>query len=317
MGVASLLYTAIYCVRKYSVRCRLREFDRAILISAAPLCFALFLQAVINQANSNVDKFVIGVMMSVEDVALYSITQFFYTVFASIMTIPVSMYLPEIARIMTPQPTGAALTEKLIAPCRVEALVGGLILGGIVAVGRPFVTLFFGVEKQPAWFYAVIILIPMYVNMTNAVIISVLDVLNKRLMRSVALFLTAVLNILLTVLLIGKYGIAGAVVGTAVSLILGNIVFMNFYYHKTIGINVFRLYANAYKGILIPCVFASAAGFVVSRLIQQPLASLFCGGVLFLCIALVWIWFFGLTADERQPVATLLQKKIKRNGPNE
>lgn len=312
LSLLGLAFTLDYCRRHYGLRYRLRSFDRGILLASAPLCFALFLQSIINQANSNVDKFVIGVMMSVEDVALYSVTQFFYTIFAALMTIPVSMYLPEMASVLASRPSGEELTDKLIAPGRMEAMIGGLILGGILAVGRPFIALFFGASKVRAWYYAVVVLIPMYVNMTNAVIISVLDVLNKRLARSLALLATAVLNIILTVILIGRYGILGAVIGTAVSLILGNILILNLYYSQKLGIRVLRLFRESYRGILLPWMLAAAIGYALSSLIEAPLLSFLCGGTVFMAVSLLLIGRFGLNPEEKQRVHHLLRKLGKR-----
>ena len=299
LSLMALAFTAGYCMKAFKLRFRLKQFDRAILAASIPLCFALFVQSIINQANSNVDKFVIGVSMSVEDVALYSVTQFFFSFFATIMTIPVSMYLPEMARVMANNPSGEELTQKLIKPGRMEAMIGGVLLGGIFAVGKPFIAMFFGGPKVEAWKYALVVLIPMYVNMTDAVIISVLDVLNKRLARSLALLGTAILNVILTVLLIGKYGILGAVIGTAVSLLLGNILIMSIYYHKKLGVKIPRLFLESYKGILLPCVVAAAIGYAVAIRISPAWLAFLCGGVLYVGIALVWIVCLGLNKDEK------------------
>lgn len=313
LSLAALAFTSGYCMKTYRVRFRPKQFDRKILVASVPLCFALFIQAVINQANSNVDKFVIGVMMSVEDVALYSITQFFFSIFATIMTIPVSMYLPEMARVLSNHPSGDQLTQKLIEPGRIEAMIGGLLLGGIFAVGKPFIALFFGAPKVAAWKYALIVLIPMYVNMTDAVIISVLDVLNKRLARSLALLGTAVMNIALTVLLIGKYGILGAVIGTAVSLIIGNIIVMSVYYSKKLGVRIIHLFWKSYQGVLLPCIVAAGIGYAVSIHISRALLSLLFGGLLYLGIALVGVTCFGLNREEKNRMKAFCQQIRRKN----
>ena len=314
LSICANVVTVVYCVRNNGSLIHRYRFDRQILRASLPLCLALFLQSFINQANSNVDKFVIGAMLSLEDVALYTITQFFFTLFASIMAVPVSMYMPEIVRIMADKPDNKKLTESLVPACRLEAIIGGVILGGIFAVGKPFVSLFFGTSKAEAWRYALVILVPMYVNMTNAVVLNVLDVLNKRLARSFILMFGAVINVILTILLIGRYKIMGAVFATAVSLIVGNILLMNVYYWKKIGIRILFLFKEAYEGILLPCAFSAAVSYCVSGLIRQPLFAFLCGGILFVVLSATLLYCFGLRPKEKEQLLHLYTKlKSRKN----
>ena len=84
-GIA--LYSYLYCKREYQTSFSFRKFDKSIFRASLPLSVAIFVQAVVNQANSNVDKFVIGIKMNPESVALYGIALFIYSVFSQLTTI--------------------------------------------------------------------------------------------------------------------------------------------------------------------------------------------------------------------------------------
>lgn len=312
VGLLVFVITYFYCKRKYSIKFKLKYFKKDILIESLPLCLALLLQAVINQANSSVDKFVIGIKMSLEAVSLYSVAQYIYALISTITTIPISMYMPQVAKDISAGLKGKELTKTLVAPCRLVVLIGGTLLFGFVAVGNQFIGIFYGVSKQEAWIYALVTCIPMFVNMTNGVIINVLDVLNKRLARSLSLAGTTVLNIILTLVLISKWGILGAVIGTAVSLILGNIIVMNIYYKKVLKLNVVWLYLQAYKGLLPSQVISGIISLFVARVIDNIYISFFCGGVLFVILAGVMTLGFGFNDEEKAKFKVITKKFLLR-----
>ena len=299
----------IYCTVRFKVRPSVKMFDKSVFRQSLPLCLALFLQTIINQANNNVDKFVIGIKMSLESVALYSVAQYIITMFSSILTTPVSMYMPEVSKNMAKGLRGKELTETLIPPCRFAALIGGTILCGFFAVGRQFISIVYEKSRVEAWLYAMIVLVPMFINMTNAVIINVLDVANKRLVRSLLLLGTTVLNIVLTVILIQSMGIVGAVVATAISMLIGHIFIMNLYYYKVMKINVIFLFYRAYKGILIYQIAAGVITFFAARMISNIYVSFFAGGFMFVALSFFSIFMLGFDKSERRAYIAKFRRK--------
>lgn len=307
-----LVLTWSYCKKHYNLRLNLKKFDKAILIEALPFCFALMLQSLVNQANNNVDKFVIGIMVNMESVAIYSVAQYVYSIFSSVTTVPISMYLPQVAKDIGGGKTGGSLTNTLIEPCRLVVLIGGAIVFGFFAIGQQFIKIVYGANYTAAWIYALIIMIPMFINMTNGILVNVLDVLKKRIVRSFILLGTTILNIVLTVIFIKIIGIIGAVIATAIATLLGQVLIMNLYYDRKLGIKVMRLYAEAYKGILPIYITASVISFIISRIINSILFSFIIGGILFIGISLALLLIFGLNESEKARFKAIFMKCKKK-----
>ena len=308
LSILALFITFIYCRGKYKVKLSFRYFDKKIFKMSIPLCLALLLQTVTTQANSNVDKFVIGIMMSLESVTVYSVAQYIYSIFSNAVTIPASMYMPEISKNIAKGLKGKQLTETLIQPCRLTALIGGTIMCGFLAVGKQFISVLYGEDKVIAWIYALIIIVPMFVNMTNSVIINILDIINKRLVRSLALLGTTIANIILTVVLIGELGIIGAVIATAVTMIIGNIILLNVYYQKKLGIKVIYLFFHAYKGILIFQFLSGVIVFFIAQLFTYDIIAFLVGGILYLALSFSLIAIFGLNDYEKNKLEVFINK---------
>lgn len=165
IALLTLLVSFFYCKKRYNVRFSFHDFEGSILKQSLPLCSALLIQSLVNQANNSVDKFFIGVQISLEAVAVYSVAQYIYSIFSAITTIPISMYLPQIAKDIGNSYDGKRITRTLLAPSRLICFFGGTIIFGFICCGKQFIYIFYGQNKVEAWVYAIIIMIPMFFNM--------------------------------------------------------------------------------------------------------------------------------------------------------
>ena len=308
LSIAIFIATLCYCKKRYNIKFEIRKFDKHILVEALPFCLALMIQSLVNQANNNVDKFVIGIIISMESVAIYSVSQYIYSIFSSVTTVPISMYLPQVAKHLGEGKRGREFTDTLIEPCRLVVFVGGAILFGFFAVGQQFIKIVYGANYTSAWIYALIIMIPMFINMTNGVLVNALDVLKKRTVRSCILLMTTVLNVILTVVLIKRIGIIGAVIATAIATFLGQVLIMNIYYDKKLGIKVMRLFVKSYKGIIPIYIAASVIGYFASKLISNVYLSFIVGGIIFVGLSVVLLPLFGFDPSEKKKAKSLLIK---------
>ncbi len=308
LSILTVLVTLIYCKKKHPFKFSFRFFDKAIFYNAMPLAIALLMQTVINMANNNVDKFVISVTMTPDHVAIYSVAMYIFTTFSSLMTIPITMYMPQVAQHMRSGKEGVALTQTMVQPNRLAVLVGGLTMFGFIAIGRPFIGIMYGANYLQAWGICVIIMIPTLIYMTPCVMANVLDILNKRHVRSSILMGTTVVNILLTIWFVKIWGMTGAAIATAISLLIGQIIIMNTYYAKAINIKILYLYAQSYKGI-VPCLMVSClAGWITTNLFSNDWLKCLFGGVTFLLLFIVLFLFFGANETEKKMISDKIKK---------
>lgn len=302
IGLVIFLALYIYCKKSLGISFSVKNFDSSILKGALPLCLAIFIQTIVNQANNNVDKFIIGVRLSPEMVSLYSIALFVFNVFSSITTIPVSMYGPQIIKAVGEKTDRKSLADIMIAPSRIVVLMGGSIVFGFVAAGRQFVEIAYGKEYTLAWIIGIILMTPKLFNMANEVIINILHAENKLAVRSAVLVGMTLLNIVLTFWWIELWGLIGAAVATAVSIILGLVVVINIYYSKWLEIPVWYMMKNTLRGILPWQILASAGGFFAGYYIENVYLSFAVAVISYIVIFGITYILFGATDDEKKLV---------------
>ena len=300
LSVITAIVGYVYCRRKLFVRFSYRNFSVKIFKASLPFCLAIFLQGIVNQANSNVGKFILGIKVGPEEVAFFSVGLYIYSIFNSVTTIPISLYQPQIVHDVAQGKTGKALTVCLIQPSRLIAFLGGTVLFGFVAVGRQFIDVVYGESYNTAWVIALILMVPLFINMTSGSVINVLDALDKRLIRSVVLVIMALVNIALTICLINYCGMIGSAIATAICMLIGQIVIMNIYYSRCIGIRVLYLYREAYKGILLYQIIGAFAGYIVSECIASAFSAMLLGGIVYILVSWGGYLLFGQTKQEKE-----------------
>lgn len=310
LAISVFIVSLLFCIIRIKINFIFRFFDIQIFRLIMPLAIAMLLQTIVNTANGNVDKFLISIMMTPEDVAVYSVSMSMFLMFSSIATLPVSMYMPQIAKNMRNGLSGKALTETLIQPCRLNIIITGIIAFGFLSVGRPFIEIIYGVDYSQAWLYAVVVIIPMFMNMFNAVVVNVIDVLRKRHVRSLILMITTTLNIILTIVGIQKIGMLGAALATGISLI-GQTVLLNIYYQKKIGLSIRLLISESFKGILFCLLTASISAFLIQLILDNIYFRFFTGGILFVAVFCVSFIKFAANNTEKEKIRQIYYKNYK------
>ena len=118
----------------------------------------------------------------------------------------------------------------------------------------------------------------------------------------------AVINLVISVVLCRQFGGIGCAFGTAVSIIVANIVIMNIYYHKKLKINIIRFWREelSFSPSIITLVII---GLVIRTFvpINGYVAFIFCG-LVFIIVYLISLWLFSLNQNEKNMIRSTIQK---------
>jgi len=310
LSVALLIFNVCYLVFPLKVRWKLYSFDKEMFTSSLLFALAVFLQSIVNQVNTKVDITVLGIMIGPESTTRYSVAMQVFSVFSSVSTAAMAVFLPKFSRMFASKKLdGEAITKAMIAPSRVQTLASGAVLCGFLLCGRDFINVWVGEEYAFSWIIAIIVMIPYFLVYFNGVIVSVLDAMNKRLVRSVVLAGVAVFNVGLTVLLVHLFGEIGAPVGTAIATLAGSVIVMNIYYVKTLGIKFKFLCSQVLKGILPSLLLASAVSLPFALTLDTNLKGLLIKGSVFTVSLLVCLFWFGFNKEEKSFISGIIKRR--------
>ena len=89
------------------------------------------------------------------------------------------------------------------------------------------------------------------------------------------------------------------VIGTALSLVVGNIIIMNISYHKCVRLDIKSFWKEIFK--FIPSLIIPILTIIVIRhFVSDNLFSIALGGIIFTVFYAVSMWFLGLNQNEKK-----------------
>lgn len=311
----SLLVDTVYLYYVFKVlhnKFVFRDFEKGIFKSLFAYTVFIALNVIIDQINWNVDRVILGRYRGTASVAVYSVGATLQTYYQMFSTSISGIFGPRIHHIVNSGKSAAersrVLTALFIKIGRIQYLVLALVCSGLIFFGREFIYFWAGPGYDEAYIVALLLIIPVTVPLIQNLGIEIQRAQNQHQFRSVAYALMAVVNLILSIFLVQRYGAPGAAFGTTLALILANGLIMNIYYQKKCGINVVQFWKNIGRmslGLVVPCVY----GCLIKRFFDfYSIMALGAGILTYMLVYALSMWFFGINREEKGMVHTVLSK---------
>ncbi|MGN1139137.1 MAG: oligosaccharide flippase family protein [Ruminococcus sp.] len=312
--VVTLILHIIYAFKKLKTKFSFRGFKFREFREMWSFTFFIFLNQIIDQLNWSVDKLILGRILGTVSVAVYGVgstIQMYYQQFSGTVS---SVFAPQVNRIVAENKDSKVMDRELTCIMtkvgRVQALILFLILSGFILFGQEFLTLWAGEKYANSYYVAMLLMLPSTVPFIQGVGIEIQRAKNKHQVRSVIYAIIAAINVVISIPLCYYFHEIGAAFGTTLAMVVGNIIFMNIYYHKGINLDMFYYWKNIAQLIkgLVPCVLIAviALQFVtINNWIEMFIAiGIYC------VIYFVSMWFLSMNDFEKN----MFRNKFKRFG---
>lgn len=301
-----------YSVGKLGERFRLYRWDRAEFKGMLSFSAAILLQTIVNQVNNNMDVMILGALIEEKwIITMYTSALTIFVMYNSLLSVIPGIFLPQTVRMVQQGCSGDELTQLVIRAGRFQTTLAVWVLCGFALFGKEFVGIWIGSSYENAYYITLALMIPVTVPLVQNTCLNILDAKLKRMFRSVLLAFMAGLNLILSVILVKHMGYRGAVIGTVVSLLVGHGLIMNLYYQKVLGMNVRRMFAEMFRGILPSGILSLLAcvWFALRPDDGRSLGAFICKCLLFSVFYFGFLWLFGWNREEK---SLLKQLAVRR-----
>lgn len=289
-------------------------FDISLFKGLFWFTFFIALNLIVDQVNMNVDKILLGRYRGTADVAVYSIGYALYSYYALFSSSISGLFTPRVHLIVSEKSINEKniLTNLFTKVGRIQFLILGLVSSGIVLFGKYFICNIWADQSySDSYYVALLLVLPALVPLIQNIGIEIQRAKNKHHLRSVVYTIMVIANLVLSIYLCKIYGPVGSAVGTAISLLLGNGIFMNIIYHKYCNINIIYFWRQILllaRGIVLPIFI----GIIMQVFI--PTGSLLIYIIKIVIYSLVYIismWLFGMNEYEKSLIIGTLCKVRK------
>ncbi|MCW1929096.1 oligosaccharide flippase family protein [Bhargavaea beijingensis] len=293
----SIIY-AIYVLFYLKLRIKFHYFDMTFIKSLLKYSFFIFVSVIVDQIYWRIGHLILGIKRSTEEVAVFAVGMTLTQYLIVFSTAISGVFLPRITRMIVSDSSSHVLTEQMIKIGRIQFGVLGLIFSAFFLLGKDFIYLWAGPGYEQSWLISMLIMTPLLLVLTQTLGITILQAKNLHGFRALSYLAISLVNAYLSIRLVDNYGVIGVALGTTLSLIIGNLLVMNIYYHRKVKLNMITFYFKLFKGWLISLLLSSFLGYIIIEQSNTWFELLFYS-LTYIIIYVTISWLIGMNLYEK------------------
>ena len=302
LTVVFLALEVLYLFFKLKVKIKLSCWDKALFLESGKYTLMMLLTSFAAQANNNLDNVIIGSMSGPEFVTVYSIGLLIFTMYENLSTAISGVMLPSVSDLLESENAHAKVKDLIVKVGRIQFMLLGAAVVGFACIGKNFINLWVGPGCEDAYIITLILMIPSLFELCVNVCLTVLRAKNMLTFRTLVLFGSTILNLIISVVAINLWSYMGAALGTAASFIIGSLIIMNIYYRKKLRFPMMRIYLRIVNRTWICLLVSGAVLFASSRFLSGGILKFILNVIIFCVVYAVTLLLFGLTKEEKKNI---------------
>lgn len=300
----------LFCVCKLKMRFSFGKIEKGLFKDIAVFSVFIAINQIIDQLNWQTDKIILGKMMNGTAVAVYAVASTINNMYIMFSTAISNVFTPRVHSIVSSdsETKDQELTKLFIKVGRLQFFVISLILTGFIFFGKFFISKWAGGAYTEAYYVALILIVSATIPLIQNLGIEIQRAKNLHKFRSVVYLVMAIANIALSIWFCKLWGVIGVSIATAITFILCNVIIMNVYYHKVIGLNMLQFWKSILSTLpafIAPVVFGVCLMLFYNFRGLLDFALLVCAYAI--CYA-VSVYFLGFNKSEKEYVCAPLRK---------
>lgn len=311
---STILNFVTYIIYVYYVHRRLhispsfRKAEPGLLKEILGFSIFIFIANIVDILYWSTDKLIIGWAIGSVATAVYNIGATFNGYVTSLSTAISGLLMPKVTSMAVKDTPKEEFTDLFIKIGRLQFIIISFIVSAFVAFGRQFIMLWAGEGYEQAYYVALLTMLPVTVPLIQNTGLNILYALNKHKFRSLVYACVAGMNVILTFILVENYGIIGAAIATCIAYVIGNIIIMNWYYHKKIGLNIPLFWKNILRMCPVMIVMGSVWCILLEVIAVSNWAVFFGLAVAYSAMYFVLAYLFMMNDYEKSILSTPVVK---------
>lgn len=306
-----LISNYIYCRKQLKTKIKYQGFDKTLFKVIFGYSIWLFLTAIVDKVNWSIDQTILGMVSGTVAVSIYSVAATLNNLFINLSTAISGVMLPKVSKMIASGCSDEELTNEMIKVGRIQYFIIFLMVTGLIFFGKEFIIWWVGKEFESAYYVALWLIIPVSFPLIQNIGLSIMQAKNKYKFKSISTAVMAIINIFISYALAKMYGPMGCAIGTAIALIVCNILLINIYYYKVINLNVIKFWKEILKMSItyIPIIIIMYLITLITQL--TGLLSIIIYGCTYVIMFVVVSYLITMNEYEKNIIKVVINK-LKR-----
>lgn len=267
LNIATVMLRYLYVTRKLKIKIVKKNRNQKVIHEIVGLSATVLLGCIADQIFWKTDQVILGKLFSTTVVAVYSVGAQIYMMYMQFGTQIASVFYPKISILYQEENGNQKVSDLFVRVGRITLMIIMLILSGFIVFGKEFLFFWVGQGYTEAYYVAIVVMIPFSVDLAQNLALCILQIKQQYGFRAKIYLLSALINIVTTVIFASYFGMIGAAISTGLSMTLTSGLIMNWYYLKKTKLDIIKFWKES-AGII-----ATAALMVVLALwVKQHMA---------------------------------------------
>lgn len=307
-------FFVLYVLFRLKLKPKFKGIDKSFLKIIASYSTWILLQMIATQINAFVDQIIIGILVpaSAIIIGIYGIGAQLNQYFQTLGSTFTGVLMPGIVKMVEQKATAETLCKEMVRIGRIIFMSLSIVFVGFIIFGKQFISLWVGSDNSEAYYVAAILMGCFLFVLTESVGTQILWARNEHKEQALMKFIIVLLNVILTVFLVKWKPLLGAVIGTGISVILGDIVTMNIIFKHKLKISLLSYYFGLFRGIVPSLIVSGVCGVCFSLLNLSGWIGFICN----ICVLVISYMFcmllFGFNKYEKTLIKNFLVKIFKK-----
>lgn len=271
----------------------------------------IFLQMLATQINSMADSILIGIIVADASaiLAVYGVGATLKSYFSMLGGAFNGVLMPGVVKLVERNATSEDIESEMIRIGRIIFAFVGMVFCCFCVNGIQFVELWAGDSYTDSYYVALILMSAYVVTLTQSIGTQFLWAKGQHKEQSIIKLSIVVCNIALTILLIHWNPLFGAVIGTFISIIVGDVLVMQILFKVKLGIRLHTYYLGLFKGIVPSLVISVAVSLLFKFVGLRGWIGFLTNCTVFVASYLACMLLFGFSKNEKKYFRTILKIK--------
>lgn len=312
-GFSILLIYYGFIYFKLPVRFNFLKFSKKFINKIFSYSIWIFLGVLMDQLYWRSGQTILGIKSTTEEIAVFAIGMLFISYFMTMSSAISGLFLPTATKMHVKKASKDELKNLMVKVGRMQWFVISNMLFGFIFFGKQFIQLWIGDGYDDSWVIAVILMLALTIPSIQNVGNSILEAYYLHVRKIQVNTALAVMSIIVAFFLVDKYGSIGIAVAIASSVLLGQVIYNNYYFNRHIGLNI-RTYAlSMLKGNIITIPLTIIAAYLLNLIAfdSGSWLNLALKVLLFIVISTVFIYFGAMNNYEKGLVNSLVNNVLK------
>jgi len=311
VGASIIIIKLIYIHKTTFVKIDLNYKDPFLLKDIFRFSSWIFLFLIAELLLLNLTPTILGIFSGTVQIAIFAIGVTLDSYIKSFAVVLNGLFIPRVAQLSVNNQSIERINTLMVKIGRIQLLIIGLFLIGIITLGKQFITLWMGPDFVKSYYVAVLLITPGFIYLTQEIANTFLFVVDKMKYRSVISIISSIFSLILSSILALKYGAIGAAIGICAAYTLGHVIGMNFVFWKLLKLDIPRFFLNCHLKMLLPLCLSLTAGFLIQVYIPaNSLLTFVPKAFLLASVYVLLMWLLGLNRSEKELIMSLVRKTV-------